>query len=237
MTGDQQPGTNELSERLHRFSHDLKNKLGGTLEVVRMLATEIDAKERAEFSAFAEKNVFHALRTLEELMDELGVERGVQQITIEDLDLNELIRQATRDLAARLERREQHLSVELIGDLHVPGDRELLLELLRALLNNASRYSDPKSTIKLSALQDGGRVMITVQDQGQGLSDADLKELFTRYAWLSTRSTDGSGQARATLSRAKHWAELHGGALQASSEGPGTGSTFTLRLPGSNDPV
>ena len=111
------------------------------------------------------------------------------------------------------------------------GDPQVLEQLFEALLSNASKFAAKGTVIELSAQKREEVAIIEVKDQGSGLTEDDLKEIFTRYAILSTRSTDGESQARGTLARAQQWAQLHGGAVTATSAGPGHGSQFSVSLP------
>ncbi|MBK8341119.1 MAG: sensor histidine kinase [Flavobacteriales bacterium] len=103
--------------------------------------------------------------------------------------------------------------------------------MVHGLLTNASKFSATGSEIRLFATKEEGWVILCVDDHGVGLAPEEIPELFVRYAWLSSRSTAGEGQARSTLARARQCAHLHQGSLDAESEGIGKGMRFTLRLP------
>jgi signal transduction histidine kinase len=112
----------------------------------------------------------------------------------------------------------------------VLGHEEQLVELISALLSNASKFSAAGSTIHVSLRQVDGGVILQIRDEGVGLTPGDLGMVFHRYAWLSSRSTAGEAQGRSTLARARQWARAMGGDLDATSEGPGRGCTFTVTL-------
>lgn len=218
------------AERLHRFTHDLRNRLASIHQVVDELVAAGDPQSEA-LREFAEQQYFRALRATEELLDDLGVDRGISTIKSEAVDLTAVVQRCIGDLDHRFTRKQQ--KVRSIGNdtIHVIGDTHWLEQLVSALLTNASKFSRSDSTIEVRLERTNGHVNLTVTDQGVGLSAKDLERVFTRYAWLESRSTANEPQGRSTLARAQQWARLHGGTLSASSEGPGKGSTFSLQLP------
>lgn len=221
----------DRSDRLHRLAHDLKNRIGGVLEAVRLLHERPEGTDPAEISTFAERNLFRALRDIESALDDLGVERGPAKIQIGPVDLTGIVKDSLADVRPRFMRKEQDLIAEVAEDMHVTGDAELMRQVVHGLLTNASKFSNTGATIRCAAFVRDGQAIVRIDDPGSGLTPEDLEDLFVRYAWLSSRSTAGEGQARSTLARARHWVESHHGSLEAESEGIGKGARFTLRLP------
>ena len=229
--GSVPPLSTPQAERLHRLAHDLRNRVAGALEAVRSLHERPDGMDPAELSSFAERNLFQALRDIESALDDLGVERGPGKMRMEPVDLTHLLNGTLADVRPRLQRKAQTAITEVGEGLQVVGDPEILRQLVHALMTNASKFSAAGSEIRVSAAEQNGQVIVRVEDRGVGLSPSDLQELFVRYAWLTSRSTEGEGQARSTLARARQWATLHQGSLEAESKGIGKGTRFTLRLP------
>lgn len=221
----------QRNDRLHQFSHALKNRMGSLWQAASMLYDLPDGPERRMFLEMAEKNFFNGAAELERLMDDFDVPRGITAIQRTPVDLEALLKECVENVEFRTERKQQRVDMADMGAITLNGDRELLRQLFEALLSNASKFSPKGSTIELEAKAADGYCAVIVRDPGAGLSATDLDLLFQRYALLGSRSTDGESQARSTLARAKRWAEVHGGTLEATSEGPGTGSTFTVSLP------
>ena len=114
--------------------------------------------------------------------------------------------------------------------IHADPDR--LAQVLGNLLSNALRHTSPGGTVTLSATMEGGTVVISVADNGEGFTAEDRSRLFERFFRADsarTREDSGSGIGL-TISRAL--VDAHGGTMSAASEGPGQGATFTIRLPG-----
>jgi K+-sensing histidine kinase KdpD len=220
----------EQAERLHRFAHDLRNRLAGMHEVMKQLGEHAPAGE-GELAEFGEQQFFKALREVERLLDDMQVERGVHQFALAPLPLAELVREAAGLMEHRFIRKEQRLEQHLDDRLQVLGDRHYVVETLSALLSNASKFSPAGSVVKLAMGRREDMIELRVMDQGVGLTEEDLRNIFVRYAWLTSRSTQGEAQGRGTLARVHQWVTGMGGALEVASSGQGEGSSFTLLLP------
>jgi two-component system sensor histidine kinase CiaH len=114
------------------------------------------------------------------------------------------------------------------------GDAQHLTEVLAILLDNAIKYSPPKSPITLSSHVQGNFAYLEVKDEGLGIDELDLPHIFDRfYRAESSRTKEQTGGYGLGLSIAQKISELHGGSIEASSE-VGKGSIFTIKLPFSN---
>jgi len=222
------------AERLHRFAHDIRNRIAGMQQVLQQLATDADSIEQKELMEFGEQQQFKALREVEELLDDLGVVRHLHEMPCTKLVLGTVVQRAVGLINHRLDRKQQAIDLQVQEGVHVQGHEEQLVELVAALLSNASKFSVAGSTVHVSQSVDGGNVILHIRDEGVGLSAGDLGMIFQRYAWLSSRSTAGEAQGRSTLARARQWARAMGGDLNAYSEGSGKGSTFNLTLRSAN---
>ncbi|MBP8824284.1 MAG: HAMP domain-containing histidine kinase [Flavobacteriales bacterium] len=221
----------QLNERLHHFAHALKNRMGAIWQAASMLHDLPQGPERGQLLAMAEKNYFQAARELETLLDDLAVPRGITQLQLSQVDLLPLLERCIAHVGFRTTGKQQQVNLQATALPPVSGDPAVLEQLMEALLSNASKFSPKESVITVALGRDGQHALLEVHDQGAGLHADDLGDIFTRYAMLSSRSTNGESQARGTLARARQWAGLHGGSLSAHSAGQGQGSTFRLRLP------
>ncbi len=230
MDGQPRRAGTEEAERLHRFAHDIRNRLTGLKQVLEQLAAAT-ADPDPELLDFAESQYFKALREVESLLDDRGVDRGMGEPHKEPQVLADLVRRSVEDLAHRFQRKEQRVDLDVDGAVIVPADARHIVMLIGALLSNASKFSPSGSVIYVRGTREEGMAVLRVRDQGVGLDAEDQRDLFTRYALLKSRSTDGEAQGRGTLARAREWAAAHGGSLDARSDGPGLGMEFILRLP------
>lgn len=217
--------------RLHAFAHDLRNRLIGLHQVLQRLAEDPTSEEKAEYTNYGDQQFFKALREVETLLDDLGVDRGPTEPVRSAVDMAELVRTRVDQLMFRFQRKDQHVALDLEEGQVLSIDARVIGDLLDALLSNASKFSSPGSTVHVTSSTVDRVVSITVRDEGVGLTMADLDMVFVRFAWLESRPTGGESQGRSSLARAREWARVHGGDLFAASAGPGTGCTFTLVLP------
>lgn len=222
--------SSEQAERLHRFAHDLRNRLAGIQQVLGQLRGN-PTDDTAELLLFAEQQFFKAMRATEDLLDDLHVDRSARLSGAERICLSDAVEHGIAAMRHRFERKNQILELDLKADLHIRGDSRFIEDLISALLSNASKFSHLGSPITVSLCAEGDEAKLTVTDLGIGMDTEDLAMVFKRYAWLKGKTTSGEAQGRSTLGRAKQWAELHGGSLSVSSAGPDQGSTFVLRLP------
>ncbi|MEZ4756629.1 MAG: HAMP domain-containing sensor histidine kinase [Flavobacteriales bacterium] len=218
------------AERLHRFAHDIRNRLAGMQQVLQHLAAEVHGPELRELVEFGEQQQFKALREVELLLDDLGVVRHLQELPCSAFPLEPVVRTVVGQLAHRFGRKQQQVELHVPQDMQVMAHADQLHELLAALLSNASKFAPAGSTVRVSAVEAPEGILVHVRDEGVGLSAEDLANVFQRYAWLSSRSTAGEAQGRSTLARARQWARAMGGDLTAESAGTGAGCTFSLRL-------
>lgn len=224
-------GTQERNEHLHKFSHDLKNRLGALWQAVNLLHELPRGPEHDELVALAEKSYFAGALELERLLDGFAVPRGVETPNPIAQELLPVLDRAAASMAFRTGPKQQRFVIDANIGRPVLADPFLLTRLVEALFSNASKFSPPGTVIQVSATSSPSTMSLVVKDDGVGMTDADLQHVFTRYAILSSRSTSGESQARGTLQRARQWAEAQGGGLHAASDGPGLGSTFMLTLP------
>lgn len=222
--------SSEQAERLHRFAHDLRNRLAGIQQVLNQLQGKA-TDDATELLLFAEQQFFKAMRATEDLLDDLHVDRTASMPSNGRVSLSAAVDAGINAMRHRFERKTQPVSKEIHEHLFVRGDARFIEDLIAALLSNASKFSHVESPISIALRAEGDQAVLSVSDLGIGMDEDDLSQVFTRYAWLKGRPTSGEAQGRSTLGRARQWAELHGGSLSASSPGLDKGSTFVLRLP------
>jgi len=114
--------------------------------------------------------------------------------------------------------------------LWAKADPAATLQILDNLISNALKYSPPNTTVHLHTLPEKDHVLVSVRDEGPGISEADQKKLFQKFTRLSARPTGGESSTGLGLAIVKRLAEAMSGSIQCYST-PGTGSNFTLRLP------
>jgi len=133
--------------------------------------------------------------------------------------------------APRMELRHQDFTVDLPQEpLYLHADRGRLTQVLTNLLDNAAKYTPEGGAIRLTVTLSDGVIQCSVKDTGIGIPNERLRDIFELFAQLKEpgAQTDGLGLGLALVAQI---VSLHGGSIQASSEGPGKGSEFIVRLP------
>ncbi|KER09264.1 MAG: hypothetical protein HY22_12970 [[Candidatus Thermochlorobacteriaceae] bacterium GBChlB] len=127
--------------------------------------------------------------------------------------------------------KRQCLQLHLEENCIVNVDAERMKEVVENLIGNAIKYSPHEKTIWITVARIGrDKVRFSVRDEGQGLTEEDMKKLFGKFQRLSARPTGGESSTGLGLSIVKKLVELHGGKIWAESEGKDKGATFTVEL-------
>jgi signal transduction histidine kinase/DNA-binding response OmpR family regulator len=228
-----QEASRRKDEFLAMLSHELRNPLAPimtALEVIRRIAP-VDPKFTWA-TDIMRRQLRQMTRLIEELLDVARISQGKIVLAREKVDLNAVLAQSLESAQPFLDARHQTVNVAMPAQpMWLLGDFARLAQIVSNLLNNAAKYSDKGTVIELSADNHDGEAVIAVRDQGIGIDDQLLPrvfELFTQGHRGLDRSQGGLGVG---LTLARRLAEMHGGRLDAHSEGIGKGSTFTLRLP------
>jgi PAS domain S-box-containing protein len=219
-------------EFLAILSHELRNPLAPIRNAVTLLreASE-DPAIRGQALPVLERQVAHLIRLVEDLLDVSRIGRG-------DVDLQRRVVRVADVVAAGLETSRPRidgaghaLSVEQADPgLAVQGDPVRLAQVLANLLNNAAAYTPPGGRIEVLVRAGNGEVAISVRDNGMGMSGEDLASLFSMFRRGDAARNHPSGFGIG-LALSRRLAEMHGGTIDAASDGAGKGAEFTLRLP------
>ena len=145
----------------------------------------------------------------------------------EDIDLRQMLEEIAQDMEPVAQERGIMMDTQLCP-LFMRGSGQVLARAVINLVDNAIRYGRENGRVSLKLAQEGEEVVISVQDDGEGIAPQALERVFERL-WRgdSARTTQGTGIGLAIVKSA---ARMHGGSAQASSE-LGAGSIFTIRLP------
>ena len=220
-------------EFLAMLSHELRNPLAPirtALEVIRRIAppdpkigwaTDIMVRQLKQMT-----------RLIEELLDVARISQGKIVLSREKVDLNAVILQSVETAQPLIDAREQRLQVlPLAEPMWLHGDFARLAQIVSNLLNNASKYSEKGTRIALEASASPQGAVIQVSDQGIGIDAQLLPRIFDLFTQGSRTLDRAQGGLGVGLTLAQRLAQMHGGSIEAASEGIGRGAVFTLRLP------
>jgi signal transduction histidine kinase len=213
------------------LGHELRNPLAPILSALELMRRRGESHAERE-RAVIERQVRHMMRLVDDLLDVSRVTRGKVKLEREPVELATVVARAVEATAPLFEERGQTLEVDVPrSGLLLHADPFRLAQVVANLLANAAKYSASGARAFLEASREGGTVVLSVRDEGAGISPELLPaifELFVQHEQGSDRSQGGLGLG---LAIAQAFVALHGGTISAASDGPGKGSTFTVRLP------
>ena len=217
-------------EFLAMLGHELRNPLAPLVTAVELL--KLKAGDRlARECTVVERQLHHVLRLVDDLLDASRIARGKVEITKQLLDFADVVDDATEMVTPLLRQRGQAIDVSMAPDLWVFGDSDRLAQVTANLLHNAAKYSEKGSRIALSGAREGPHVVLTMRDHGIGIERARLAAIFEPFVQAPQALDRAQGGLGLGLAIARALVDLHGGNIAVQSDGAGTGSTFTVRLP------
>jgi signal transduction histidine kinase len=226
-------GDRRKDEFLAMLGHELRNPLApvsAALEVMRLRAD--DPQRIGKAREVVERQIAQMTRLVDDLLDVSRITRGQIELREESVALAALVERAVEVARPLIDERGHRLSLDLPeGPVIFRGDRSRLEQVFANLLSNAAKYTDVGGHIWLRALVEDEEVVISVRDDGEGLTP----ELRDRVFDLFVQGPDTRSMARGGLglglTLVRQLVQLHGGEISALSDGPGKGSEFLVRLP------
>jgi PAS domain S-box-containing protein len=221
----------QKDEFLAMLAHELRNPLAPIRYASQLLRASTAPATLDEIRKIVERQVAHMSRLLDDLLETSRITRGTLSLRREIVDLREVI-EAAVDAARPLADKVDH-AIRVRGMAHelpVDGDPTRLTQVLGNLLNNATRYTDPGGEIVVEASSTDDEVLVEVRDNGIGIPH-DLQPRIFELFIQGDRQGRGGGGLGIGLALARQLVVMHGGTLEAFSDGPGRGSRFLVRLP------
>ncbi|GAC1527932.1 MAG: hypothetical protein NVS2B4_05600 [Ramlibacter sp.] len=221
------------NEFLAMLAHELRNPLAPIRNAVHIMqGSDVAAPTMHWARDVISRQADHMARLIDDLLDVSRIVQGKVVVKGERLSLASLIERAAESTLPKMESRGQQLRIQLPDEpVVLDGDPVRLAQVLSNLINNASKFSPQHSQIAVSADYDNGMVAISVCDEGSGIDPAFLPHIFDLFAQADQSLDRSQGGLGIGLTLVKHLVELHGGAVEARSEGLGRGTEVTVRLP------
>jgi PAS domain S-box-containing protein len=226
-------------EFLAIVAHELRNPLAAIRNAGHLLQA-VPAHSAAFDRAVGmiDRQSLAMSRIIDDLMDANRIGRGEVALRRERVDLCEVLRIALDTSRALVDERRHTVQLS-VGDmpLWAQGDAARLAQVFTNLLTNAARYTPAGGRIALTLRPDDGHAVVSVKDSGIGIAADQLPLLFRLYSRLASEASPSRPGLGIGLSLAKQIVEMHGGSIEARSDGPGLGSEFIVRLPALCDHV
>lgn len=219
-------------EFLAILAHELRNPLAPIRQAAQVAKATPDPARQAWAVGVIDRQVGHMALLLDDLLDVSRISRGKLALRIAEVDLQSVVDAAVEGAWPGIEAKKHKLVLRLPDHpVRLQADAVRVAQVLSNLLSNAAKYTDPGGTITLVAEESGGRLLVRVRDTGIGLSREHLEGIFTMFSQVAAGSDRAQGGLGIGLALSRGLAQLHGGTLEANSEGPGRGAEFTVSLP------
>jgi two-component system CheB/CheR fusion protein len=228
-----QEGVRRREQFLAMLSHELRNPLAAILSATRLLDTAGWGDPRCEEAGrVVERQAKHMTRLLDDLLDVSRITRGRITLRNELIDLRETARSAIESLGPLMAEHDTHLTVDVTNEpLTVIGDPTRLQQVQANLLSNATKYSHRGAHVRFELRRHGNEALIRVTDNGRGIERELLPRIFDLFVQGNQSIARSEGGLGIGLTLLRSLVELHKGRVEVHSDGPGTGSTFTVTLP------
>jgi PAS domain S-box-containing protein len=220
-------------EFLAMLAHELRNPLAPIRNAAHTLALLGTPDDRIHWvSGVIERQVGLMTRLVDDLLDVSRITSGKITLKREPVSIPAVIAQVVEAARPPAESRKETLEVDVApGAGWVDGDQARLVQSVGNLLDNAIKYTEEGGHIRLTARADDREVVIAVRDSGVGIGADLLPHVFDLFAQADRSLERRQGGLGIGLTLVRRLVDMHGGRVEAASEGPGRGSEFTIRLP------
>jgi hypothetical protein len=218
-------------EFLAMLGHELRNPLSPIVTALQLIKLRGETTWTQEHQII-ERQVNHMMHLVDDLLDVSRIARGKVDLKKRQIDLRDAIAKAIEIASPLFEQRQHHLAVDALRrPLIVDGDEARLTQVFANLLTNAAKYTDPGGHVFVAVRHSGSEAVVEVRDDGSGIHPELLPRIFDLFVQGSQSAERAGGGLGLGLTLVRSLVSLHGGQVDARSEGPGLGSQFTVRLP------
>jgi PAS domain S-box-containing protein len=220
-------------EFLAMLGHELRNPLAAIRHAVCIHADACeDAAARQWASGVIDRQTAQLSRMVDDLLDVERINRGRIELRLEPVEIDAVLGRAVDSIRSTMEQKGHSFSCRIVDSgMHVRGDETRLEQIFSNLLANAAKYTWEHGQISLVARREDGEAVISVTDNGIGISPELLPHVFELFTQGETSLDRAQGGLGIGLTVVKSLTEMHAGCVTVDSSGGGTGTTFTVRLP------
>jgi PAS domain S-box-containing protein len=230
---DLEQAARNVNEFIAMLAHELRNPLAPIRNAVHIMA-QIPLGDPAQKAMrdTIERQSAQLTRIVDDMIDIARITRGSLAVEPRRLPLDDVVRHAVETSTPAIEAGRHSLELDLPSEpLALWGDAHRVAQILSNILNNAARYTPAGGSITLRARAEDGQAVIRVRDTGRGIEPGLLDRIFDMFVQGRAPLQRVGGGLGIGLALARRIAEMHGGSVEARSEGEGRGSEFTVRLP------
>jgi signal transduction histidine kinase len=219
-------------EFLAMLAHELRNPLAPIRNVVELLRQRPAGGREAHWSyEVIDRQLAHLTRLVDDLLDVSRITRGRLGIHREAADLRDIAHAAAESIQPSVAARRLRMDVSVpAAPVPVHADVVRMTQVVLNLLDNACKFTPPEGSIVLAVSHEAESARIAVRDSGNGIAGEELPRLFQMF-YQSSGSSAPQGGLGIGLALVNRIVEMHGGTVEAKSDGIGRGSEFVVRLP------
>ena len=221
------------NEFLAMLGHELRNPMAPIRYAVQILRKpKLDEQKGLWGLDVIDRQVKQLARLVDDLLDVSRITRGKIELKVAPVDLAQVVSAAVETSRPLVESLQHELLVHLPDKaLWVQGDFARLTQVLANLLNNAAKYTEPGGRIALELERDASEAVFRVRDSGIGILAENIDRIFELFAQVDRKVDRAQGGLGVGLSLVQRLVRLHGGSIEAHSDGPGHGALFIVRFP------
>ncbi|MFN3394028.1 MAG: sensor histidine kinase [Candidatus Thermochlorobacter sp.] len=225
----------------------MKNPLQAIVGFSHLIDELNDIAKVKEMNKTIRRNAERMFGLISDFLEQANVEQQVQNLETSLTNLSVLTQQVISHFTPQAALKQQTIMAQIESDCFAVADSVLIQSVLENLLSNAIKYSPEGKTIRVNCEKRQAKIKqqktkdkvrlppmcirISVQDEGQGLSEEDMKQLFGKFKRLSATPTGGESSTGLGLYLARQIIDRHGGRIWAESDGKDKGATFFIELP------
>jgi PAS domain S-box-containing protein len=220
-------------EFLATLSHELRTPLNAILGWTQILRSKrLDEVTTARAFEAIERNAKAQAELIEDMLDVSRIITGRLRLELRPVRFSEAVEAALDSVRPMAEAKGVRLEYEIGTEKSfISGDQHRLQQIVWNLLSNAVKFTPASGLVQVDLRYTETEARLTVADSGRGISSKFLPYVFDRFRQAETMVSRTAGGLGLGLSIARHLVELHGGVIEASSEGEGRGATFSVTLP------
>ena len=220
-------------EFLAMLAHELRNPLAPIRNAAQIVQAKAPPLPELQWATeVIERQVHQMSRIVDDLLDLSRITRGKIELRKERIDLADVVNSAVEASRPLIDKWEHQFTVSVPPrPIYLHADPTRLAQVILNLLNNAAKYTHQGGRIALEVRTNDGFVSISVRDNGIGIAADMLPRVFEMFTQVDRSMERSEGGLGIGLTLVQRLVEMHGGSVEARSDGPGKGSEFIIRLP------
>ncbi|OLE64067.1 MAG: hypothetical protein AUI36_09430 [Cyanobacteria bacterium 13_1_40CM_2_61_4] len=219
-------------EFLATLSHELRTPLNAMLGWAHLLETgQLEPNSVQRAVKVIKSNALAQKQLIEDILDVSRIINGKMMLKMSSVDIRGIVDGALDTLRPAAEAKRITVTIDVPDVLETCGDRDRLQQVVWNLLSNAIKFTPRDGRVDVRVDNLGTDLRLVVSDNGQGIAPAFIPHIFDRFSQADSSATRAHGGLGLGMAIVRHLVELHGGTVQAESEGENRGATFTVTLP------